>query len=210
MDFSLPLTSTLSFTGANGEVQCSTISIIDDSVVEQNESFSVHLLSSSADSAFVNLAQDSATVTITDDDTVLIGWDNTSYTSGEPGSASVCAWIIQGEIARDVFVNYSTADGTAQGNAKTYHDKHKLTIDSETGGDDFVAVINMPLVFSPSGADSPQCGVVLIEDDSVLESTENFLVILTVDDRAVSLSSTVATISILDNDRKPHNVNIMA
>ena len=112
MDFSsLPATS-LSLSAAN-PIQCSTVSILDDAVVELDETFSA-LLSSSNE--FVDITQASSTVTITDDDTVNVGWTSTSYTANEPDRAvSVCVEITSGVIARSITAFYSTMDGTALG-----------------------------------------------------------------------------------------------
>ena len=118
-DYSSLTPSTLSFTGADGEVQCLSIPIVNDIRVERNETLSVRLLTTSSDSGFINFDQDTTTVTIRDDDTVLIGWDPVLYTPNEEeGSVSVCARIMQGQeqLDRDVFVTYATVDGTAQGN----------------------------------------------------------------------------------------------
>ena len=86
---------------------------MDDSIVELNETFSVLLTFSNT---AVDIAQNSATVTIIDDDTVTITWNSPSYTFEEDGSsASVCAALIDGEIARAITVLFTTIDDTAQG-----------------------------------------------------------------------------------------------
>ena len=110
----IPLTSTtLTLTGTDGE-NCSTTSILDDSVVERNETFSVQL---STSNNAVNITQSSAMVTIIDDDTVTIEWSTLSYGVDENDAlVTVCAEIVQGEIARPVVVFYSTMDGSAQSN----------------------------------------------------------------------------------------------
>lgn len=66
-------------------------------------------------STFVDVSRNSTTVTIVDDDTVRIGWVPAFYTTTESGTVTVCAEIIEGEIARSVSVFYSTVAGTAQG-----------------------------------------------------------------------------------------------
>lgn len=110
----IPLMSTaLTLTGTDGG-NCSTISILDDSVVEGNETFSVQL---STSNAAVDITQSSAMVTIIDDDAVTIEWSTLSYGVDENDAlVTVCAEIVQGEIARPVVVFYSTMDGSAQSN----------------------------------------------------------------------------------------------
>ena len=112
MDFTpLPATS-LPLTATN-PIQCSTVSILDDTMVEPDETFSALLGSSNE---FVDITQASSTVTITDDDTVSIGWTSTLYTANEPDRAvSVCVEITGGVIARPITAFYSTMDGTALG-----------------------------------------------------------------------------------------------
>ena len=112
MDFSFPSNTSLSFIGTNG-VECFDITTVDDVIVEMNETFSVFLNSSNT---AVDIAQNSATVTIIDDDTVSIGWNSSSYMFEEDShSARVCATIIDGEIARAVTVLFTTLDDTARG-----------------------------------------------------------------------------------------------
>lgn len=112
MDFSALSSTSLFFSGASG-VECLNISILDDSIVEQNETFSVLL---TASNSAVEISPSSATVTIIDDDTVTIGWSSVSLQFDESGPfARICAEIMQGAIARRVSVFYSTMDGTAQG-----------------------------------------------------------------------------------------------
>ena len=196
-------------------VQCSPVSIQDDNIVELDETFSV-LLSTSNE--FADITQASTTVTIADDDTVSIGWTSTIYTSNEPDTAvSVCAEITDGVIARPVTAFYSTVDGTALGEQGTLLIILTIIswlISSYTfsckGQEDFTTVLNMVVNFQPSSTSVPQCRQIQIEDDSILENTENFQVILDTSDRAVEIDSSTATVNILDNDRKPKTVHTMS
>ena len=107
------MSTALTLTGTDGE-NCSTIPILDDSAVEGNETFSVQL---STSNTAVDITQSSAMVTIIDDDAVTIEWSTLSYGVDENDAlVTVCAEIVQGEIARPVVVFYSTMDGSAQGN----------------------------------------------------------------------------------------------
>lgn len=107
------MSTTLTLTGTNGE-NCSTISILNDSVVERNETFLVQL---STSNTAVDITQTSAVVTITDDDAVTIEWSALSYGVDENDAlVTVCAEITQGGIARPVVVFYSTMDGSALSN----------------------------------------------------------------------------------------------
>lgn len=109
----------LTFTGTS-RMQCPSIPILDDTIVELDETFSV-LLSTS--NLAVNLIRDSASVLIRDNDMVTISWNPASYDITEDGSAArVCVQITEGEIDREVIVSYSTTDGTAESNQFTLTD----------------------------------------------------------------------------------------
>ena len=184
-------------------VQCSTVAIENDDIVELNETFSVFL---STSNEFVDITQASAVVTIIDDDTVRVGWTSTSYTSDEPDRAvTVCAELTSGAIVRSVSVHYSTMDGTAQGNLQMILHCSLLFVllyISCTGPQDFTEVSNTEITFQPSSVSVPQCREIQIEDDNVLENNETFQVILATSDRAVDINLTTATVNILDDDRK--------
>lgn len=91
-----------------------SISVLNDEIVELDETFLV-ILSSSNNA--VDIVPSSTTITIIDDDMVTIGWSQVSYMFEEDsGSATVCAEIINGEVARPVAVLFTTMDDTTQGN----------------------------------------------------------------------------------------------
>ena len=58
------------------------------------------------------------------------------------------------------------------------------------------------LVFQPISMSQPVCVDILIEDDGVLESDENFLVILSTTDRAVTITSSICNVDIINDDRE--------
>ena len=112
MDFSSLPATPLSLNATN-PIQCSTVSILNDAMVELDETFSA-LVSSSNE--FVDITQASSTITITDDDTVNVGWTSTLYTANETDrTVSVCVEITGGVIARPITAFYSTMDRTALG-----------------------------------------------------------------------------------------------
>ena len=119
IDF-IPLPGSPLSLSATNQIQCTPVSILDDFTVELDETFSALLNSSSNE--FVDVTQASSTVTITDDDTVSIGWTSTLYSASElDGAVSVCVNITGGEIARPITAFYSTVDGTALGNEAVFH-----------------------------------------------------------------------------------------
>jgi hypothetical protein len=112
-DFVSLTSTTLTLTGTDGE-NCSTISILDDSMVERNETFSVQL---STSNTAVDITQTSVMVTVIDDDAVTVGWSTPSYAVDESDAlVTLCVEIIQGEIARPVIIFYSTIDSSALSN----------------------------------------------------------------------------------------------
>ena len=111
IDYSQVADIPLIFTGTN-RIQCSSVSILEDAIVELDETFSVLLNTSSPG---VNLIRDSASVPIRDNDEVTISWSNASYQVVEDGNpVTVCAQITGGQIDRQVVVTYSTRDVTAE------------------------------------------------------------------------------------------------
>ena len=67
---------------------------------------------------------------------------------------------------------------------------------------DYVLFSNAELVFQPESASQPACTNISIVDDGILETNENFLVILSCSDRAVTIASSISTVNIINNDRK--------
>lgn len=57
------------------------------------------------------------------------------------------------------------------------------------------------MTFAPSDGDK-KCVNVTIVDDSLVENNEEFSLTLTTSDSAVSLTSSEATVTIIDNDGK--------
>lgn len=112
VDFTSLSNVSLIFTGANG-LDCVDIFILDDETVEVNETFSVLLASPNA---AVDISQNSANITVIDDDTLTIGWSSLSYTVVEDSaSATVCTEIIDGEISGPITIIFTTVDNTTQG-----------------------------------------------------------------------------------------------
>ena len=75
---------------------------------------------------------------------------------------------------------------------------HHLPI---TDGTDYTPVSTV-LTYQPSSSGEPnaQCISIDIMNDSVLENTENFFVLLQTGDVSVTLTSSMAAVTILDDD----------
>ena len=153
-----------------------TIPIVDDSVVEQAEAFTVVL---SSDSAGVSFNPTVATVRIIDNDIVL-GFEPAVYTVDEDsGTVELTVEVIDGVLTEDVTLTYTTTDGGA------------TSPDDYTGG-------SFPLTL-PAMARSVTFTIPIV-DDSVVEPAEAFTVVLSSDSAGVSFNPTVATVRIIDND----------
>ena len=93
--------------------QCIDIPILDDSISEDPESFSVHLMTDDSD---VISSVIYAVVSIIDDDRVTVGLERDVYQSSEDlGLAEVCVVVVDGELNREITLSLTTSSGTAQG-----------------------------------------------------------------------------------------------
>lgn len=70
------------------------------------------------------------------------------------------------------------------------------------GVNDYLPVVNNGLIFQPATASQPQCGDILLVNDNVLESAENFLAVLSRSDTAVTINPNTAVVAIEDDDSK--------
>ena len=169
---------TLNFNGTSGESQSITIATNDDSIVENTESFFVNL---SGATNGVNISDDQAVVTITDNDSepaaANISIDDVQINEGENIVFTV---TLDADVSGGFTVNYTTSDVSA------------------VEGQDFVGV-NGSLIFS--GVAGETQNIVLISlDDTEIEATETFSVLLSNATNNVNILDPQGTASILDND----------
>lgn len=57
-------------------------------------------------------------------------------------------------------------------------------------------------MFQPVSVSQPVCVDILVADDGILENNENFLVLLSSSDRAVTITSSISNVNIINDDRK--------
>ena len=184
-------TSSGDYTGASG-VSIPTLSatnpsvtfritIEDDMAAESTEQFFVDLAGTLP--AGVTLAPSRATVTITDTDTdpVVIGFDSASYRVAEnAGSVALTVKLLSGSLTETVTVSYATMDGSAR------------------AGSDYTTMMST-LTLSPG--DPEETIMVPIIDDDTRETDEMFTVELSVGSSGVILDPSVATVTIPENDQ---------
>jgi hypothetical protein len=88
------------------------IPILDDRVLESEEGFTVVLSSTGTDENVVLGPRNTARVTITDDDSVFVEFEETAYTGIEGGGVSVSV-LLRGSTERTVEVRFTSLVGTA-------------------------------------------------------------------------------------------------
>ena len=134
------------------------------------------------------------------------------YTVREGSSPlSVCIKM-NGTTEREVIVNVSTEEGSAQGITNlSLHACHSTYLSRlltklytalliVTASGDFFGVSDHELTFQSAAVS--QCTEISIEDDTILENNEVFSVQLSTLDQDVFLTLSTATVTIEDNDSK--------
>ena len=109
-------TTELTFEPGSSTHQCGTIAILDDTILENEEQFTVHLLTPDP-SLYVDSDRGSAVVVIMDDnDNVYVSLEREEYSveEAEGGEVEVCVELRE-VIERAVEVDLFTEPGTAQG-----------------------------------------------------------------------------------------------
>ena len=157
------------------------VMIVDDMAPESTEQFFVDLAGTLP--AGVTLVPSRATVTITDTDTdpVVIGFDSASYRVAEnAGSVALTVKLLSGSLTETVTVSYATMDGSAR------------------AGSDYTTMMST-LTLSPG--DPEETIMVPIIDDDTRETDEMFTVELSVGSSGVILDPSVATVTIPENDQ---------
>ncbi|WP_339339076.1 MULTISPECIES: Calx-beta domain-containing protein, partial [unclassified Croceitalea] len=149
----------LNFIGTNDEIQLITVPIIDDAIIEPTERYQVNLLSVSNPLLTINAAQ--ANGNIIDNDAVAgtgIAFTNTNVILTE-GTDTFARFTVTltGTISENVTVDYVTNDGTALNGSD-------ITAQSGT------------ITFTPS-VSSFDIDVPIL-DDTIIEATEDFTVVL--------------------------------
>ena len=205
---------------SDGNRKCIFLTIIDDFSVEDVESFRLTL--SSSDPSVV--ATDSATVSILDNDQLILAIELPSYTVLESaGAVEVRVLISEGELQRDVSIMLNTQDGSAAGKSLylivailrqsifiIYIIQKKKSyiilpyfLSPALGGQDYSPLSGFSLTFpSGSGVNNVLSFNVSITDDSLLENNEFFSVHATSMDPVVTFSPgrNTSTVNILDDD----------
>ncbi|MEM1340594.1 MAG: Calx-beta domain-containing protein, partial [Bacteroidota bacterium] len=185
-DYTATANGTLNFVGNNTEVQSVTVTILDDTVIEGVEDLSIAL--SGLTTTLITILDGNATGTINDDDydpSLGVQFDLTSLVVDED-AGTVSLDVSLNAVVQDEFtVEYHTVEGTAV----SPHDYTGIPVNTQVvtfGGTNLTTqTITIPII-----------------DDVVIESTEDFQVILTdISTTLVTiLANDTATVNIIDND----------
>lgn len=125
-----------------------------------------------------------STLTIFDDETLTVRFQNAEYTVNEGDGTATIELTLSPESVTPVTVNFSTADGTA------------------TAPDDYTAVTSYEVKFE--AGETTQSATVAIVDDNLNELNETVSLILDSPNPAnVVIANSPATLVILDNDPEP-------
>lgn len=175
---------TLTF--ADGDTTKSVvIAILDDNIDEPNEDFTVGL----SNVVGATLGNDSATVTIVDDDNAgVLSIASTASVNENDGTVQVTVTRTGGSDG-EVSVTFNTADGTA------------------VAGSDYTAQSGQTLTFA-NGVTSQTISIPIL-DDMVQESDEDFTISLSNPTGGAILGNSLSTVTIVDDDN-PGELNIAA
>ena len=171
--------------------QCSAYEVINDGLFEDDESFTLELTFLSGPREKVVIAPVTATVVITDDDDIVIGFERTSYALDEGDSRSVCVAMtrpaVTASVQQEFMLNVSTRPGTAG-------------INDFTNFGDFFNPPPKILTFGPSTPSA--CFNFETTEDAIAEDGENMFFDLVARGslERVTINPAVSSVMIADND----------
>lgn len=186
---------TQTFAGTAGESWQFTVPTFDNTVAEATERFLVGL---SATTGLVN-ASDTATGIINDDDSATISIDDAAVVEGSGGGNTLMTFTVtlDGEVDRDVGVNFNTVNDTA----------------TDAGGD--LTFTTGKLTFAAFAGPGPQTVelTVPVTADDVVELDESFFISLhtvQASGRDVTITDNEARADIMDDDSAVVNIGDVA
>jgi hypothetical protein len=176
-----PETGTVTFRFSETGKKTITVTVVDDTVDEPSETFTVTL----SDPSNAAIDDGEATGTITDNDGPTVTIDDVSRTEGNTGTTNAVFTVsLTGPSVEAFDVNYTTADTTAE---------------DETGDSDYTATTGK-LTFPANSAASQTISVPVVGDTDD-EPNEAFKVTLTLpDDDKADLGDAEGVGTIIDDD----------
>ena len=180
------------YTAANGTLTFAagdssktiTVAITGDEENESDETFTVALSSATGDTTYISSTENTATVTVEDDDRPALSIADAIMDEGDSGTTNMMFAVMLDEaVAQQITVTYATSDGTAT-----------------TAGTDYTAVTGT-LTFAPSS--TRQTFNVPIIGDVIYEEDETFTVTLSGSSTNVRLGDPTATGTITNDEASP-------
>src|SRR6185369_11555795 len=163
-----PINGTLAF-GSNELSKVIFISLMNDLIAEGDESFNLHLLNPTGGATLGAISN--ATLRIVDDES-SVAFTNANYTVSEAGPSITINVVRSGALTTPVSVQYATADGTA------------ISTNDYRG-------TNGVLTFAPGIKFKPI--TIPIVNDTIVETSESFMVSLFEPQGGVQLGALTAT-----------------
>ncbi|WP_411032413.1 Calx-beta domain-containing protein, partial [Spongiimicrobium sp. 3-5] len=170
----------LGFNGTHGETQNITVTINDDTVIEDTEEYTVELSNLSTNEIPIN--DGSGLGTILDNDAASISINDLSIDE-DAGTINLQV-TLSGAVEESFTVDFATADGTALAGSDYVSDSGQVT-------------------FPPNSTDGSTQNIALtITDDNFIEPTEDFVVNLSNINAtgAITIADSQGTVTITDND----------
>ncbi len=179
--------ATLNFVGTAGETQTFQLIVNRDTKVEPTETFTVPLstVSASGRNVVISGPSGTGTGTITNDDSATISINDVSLVEGNAGTTNFVFNVTLSEVVSTaVTVNFTTANGTANGRGADYNTNSGM------------------VTFPANGAGQTQTITVQVIGDMVGEANETFFVNLSniVGSPSVTFADDQGLGTILDDD----------
>ncbi len=189
-DYITPTEQTLSFGGTAGEVQTFTVPIVDDNTAEGPETFTVLLGTLVGTTASVDIT-DTATVTITDDDSaptaIVLSFSEAGADEGASPTVTVTA-----AFPGSVTLTEATVVTVAVGDSG----------DTASEGADYTTVDDLTVTIEAGATSGTGTFQFAVTDDTVADPGET----VTVSGTAGGFSFTNAALAINDNDPVPRTI----
>ncbi|MGE4073841.1 MAG: Calx-beta domain-containing protein, partial [Lysobacterales bacterium] len=151
----IPGGTSLAFSGAAGQAQIATVTVLGDAIVEANETFAVGL--GTPTNPLVSITDGSGDGTIVNDDAATVAIDSVVEAEGDSGSSSYAfAITLTGNVQDGFTLPYQSTDGTA------------------TAGSDYTSVTGTLSFTGTSG--QVRNVLVAVSGDTTPEADETFFV----------------------------------
>ena len=180
------------FDAGLANMQCLEVVIMEDSLLENDESFSL-VLSSQVDDV-VNIVNGTALVTIQDSSELVIGFENITYNVTEGNELEFCVVTLIGSLDVQFSLPLNIIVLNGQG---------MLTKGEHTKIDNVSGLVNeQNVAFTLTQG----CATVSVFDDGIVESSDSFTLELVstagIQNDRITIDPSLAVVTVMDNDCK--------